>query len=420
MYNISRTKTLEIFLECLVRDNWIRSNRMIKLVDFEKVARETYLVKISCLSLVYKGEDANRETSFQEYQDKLKGRLALEPLISEIFQGNDSSDFRRKTIAKGIGSHHPFNSMVEILNLYNPIGLTLNYDLEAIDPEYCKNHVCEHLMKGSALYDGFLYYTGTQVIRGSFNYQRHNARLTKWLENILCEKGCYEIQYSSHSPPIINIHLFLLNSVPEGESFQEYAAGIKYELTLGNRLYFSYLCDPDESTGEAIREAMHELYFITREMFTHYFSCQVLDSIYILLDEEVMNGLGEASDQYLEFYDISSINIFSRFRKCMQIGRTLANIYTLMPNIENIRRYYDEERNSIKSETESESDNPLPDILTNLVVAHKEIAFTQAVNEMLRQEVSDIRSQVNYQILLITAFIAFVAVVGSALIGLFG
>ena len=391
---------------------------MVKLADLKKVARSVYRVKVSCLSLIYKGKDASGEASFREYQDKLNRKLALDPLVSEVFQGNDSKDFRRKTIAKGIGSYHNIGSRIEILGLYEPVGLDLNYNLESLDPDYCKTHAYKHQMKGLALYDGFLSYFSTEVGKESLNYQRHNARLTKWLENILSEQGSFEIQYSSYSPPIINIQLFLLNSVPEGASFDDYAESVKYELSRGNRVYFSYLCDPDESAEEAAREALNELYFNTRPMFTHYFSCQLLASIYDSLDEEALSVLGQASDQYLEFYDISGFNVFRRFTKCMHIGRTLANIYTLMPNIENISRYYDEERKLIKSETESESDNPLPDILANILVAHKEVAFTQTVNDMLRQEVSDIRSQVNYQILLISAFIAFVAVVGSAFIGL--
>ena len=74
----------------------------------------------------------------------------------------------------------------------------------------------------------------------------------------------------------------------------------------------------------------------------------------------------------------------------------------------------------LSSDEETDTYKVLSSELLNRLYDQKEIVFTENMSNMIHQETSEVRAQVNYQLLLFTTVLAFIAVIGAALIGLIG
>ena len=147
-----------------------------------------------------------------------------------------------------------------------------------------------------------------------------------------------------------------------------------------------------------------------------FYRCSLLNDSLALQNEQAMERIGKITDETLDFYDVNFFNIIGRFRRSRKIGKHLAEVYTLMPNIEKTENDYKNIEDKLKIVNGDGFGNALEKMLEGRLIKSGDIVFTRGVNEMLRQDVSEIRAQINYQILLLSAIITFIAVIVSALI----
>ncbi len=89
-----------------------------------------------------------------------------------------------------------------------------------------------------------------------------------------------------------------------------------------------------------------------------------------------------------------------------------------MPNIEAINKSYEKTKHKLQCEEDNAPFDFPGDMLMNRLSESKGIAFTESLNDMLRQEISEIRAQTNQQVLAFAAIITLLAVIGAAVIGL--
>jgi len=393
----------------------------MEIRELKKVAKAIYSIKPRCVSIKPESMTSNsEESSDNDLRKKIIGELIKSELVTKVLDESSFSTIEETLITRLVGHQLRHSAKPSVFRLYKPVMAFLDYPLRAIDPDYSKEHSIQIIMKEFMLYDGFVAYFGIKQTRQTINSERHAARLGNWLVNILSKGGNTNVQFAVISLPHIFIDLYLLNTLPKGYEIFDYdeGLGLKYEGADENRICYSYLCDPDESEDEALKNALTQFHRETSERFSHYYSYLFLHHILEKENSDSVDLLQEVSNDYISFHQISSFNVLGRFSNCQNISKKLANIYTLMPNVEILNKSLEKMKEKLSQERKVNNADRITEVLINFIPEHTDTIFTTSVQEMLHQEVSDIRSQVNFQLLFLSAMVAFLSFLGAVIVGL--
>lgn len=385
---------------------------MLKSEALEKKAKAVYHFKFGCLGITGRKNAGGIPPPEPGLQEALSRLFISNSLVREV---NKQGYFyvSKLVIGEPIGARTVPEAGLEIQMLNKPIGVHMNYSLASLDPDVISEHkIPDYEVNTILLYDGFLYLIGMKDVGGPFNYQRHAARLHKWLHDLVTQQGDWEPIDIPRSPFLGIINLYLLEEEEEGI----WHAGIDLESSHGTVLNASYTCGIGESIDDGINLSATLLHMQIRESCIPFYSAQKLVSMLDSANTKAAEMVANVTDEYLAFYNINFFNILRKFNKCIQLGKGLSEIYALMPNIEKLEREYQANTDElINPDSErDELETAFANLLQGGLYKLRSSVFTRGVNEMLHQEVSDMRAHLNYQLLLLTAIIAFIAVILAA------
>lgn len=87
-----------------------------------------------------------------------------------------------------------------------------------------------------------------------------------------------------------------------------------------------------------------------------------------------------------------------------------------MPQIEQLSNEHESHKSLVKTDGSDKSASAVCGMLNSNLTLGTENIFTQRIREMLQQDVSEIRAQVNYQLLFISALLTFLSIVITAIV----
>ncbi|MFC1964613.1 hypothetical protein ACFLWG_01225 [Chloroflexota bacterium] len=389
--------------------------------ELKKVTKAIYSIKPRCVSVKPEPLVTNKENSFDDdLRVNIIDKLINDELVTRVLDESSVSPVQETVIARLVSQQFQKTTKTSVFRLYKPLIAFLDYPLKAIDPDYSKMYASKMVMKEFVLYDGFVAYFGIEQTHQKINSERHVARLANWLNDALIKGENTNPQFCVTSLPHITIELYLLDTLPKGHEIYEYdeKLGLKYEGVEENKIYYSYLCNPDESGDESLNNALTQFYWETFQRFSHYYSYLFLHQILEKENSNSIDLLQETSNDYVGFHQLSSFNVVRRFLHCQNISRKLASIYTLMPNVEILTKSLEKTKEKLSLEENVNNADKITEVLLSSILERTDTIFTTSVQEMLHQEVSDVRSQINFQLLFLSAIIAFLSLLGVVIVGL--
>jgi hypothetical protein len=387
---------------------------MVPEKELKNKAKAIYRIYFGCTKLPTMESEEKATVVGKRISEKLGTLFVSDRLVGELHKSSDlDTSYKIATLFTPIGSRIPYQTKTEISYLDSPLIMRMDYSSEAVDPGYYEALKKKYRMNVILLYDGFVYLMGIKETPEPFNYQRHAAHLQKWLLDLLNKEQSWQVKKIKSSPFIGNLSLYLLKELPDEFEGQpgwpvEVASSSRYRVVVWTLL-------GEESVKESIETWMSVIFDVVAEKIRQFYSCQVLDEVIASQNTKALEMIGDITDASMDFYKVSFFNLWGRFRRCRDLGKQLAEIYASMPNIDRAENDYQRMTDKLKIVGEDEFERAMTEMLEVRLSRHEEVVFTRSVNEMLRQDMSEIRAQINYQILLISAIITFAAVILAAL-----
>lgn len=393
--------------------------------ELRKKAKATYCIFFGCLCLTGNGEVKNSQDPGRVLQDKLHKLFISEGLVTTVHKASESPKLSKQLIGEGISTTAPLRKPVEVFTLDTAVQMNLQYSSEVMGPMHYQRWKEKRKLKTTLLYDGFVYLFCIEKPTGkwfSFALKEQADNIHRWLFNLLGKVEDWQVMEVAPSPCEGFVTLYLLGE-PAEELSEDFPHSPQYRTSssLANP-EFMYWPSGDEPLQESIDISLNFLeIFGMWERVKEFYLCQILFNEIESENSKAREIIGRVATETLNFYDINFLNIGARFHKSKGIAKDLACLYVLMPQIEKLGNDY----GSFKGRLEAS--NPLfeetkifSQMLQPLLYKRQVNIFTESVREMLRQDVSEIRAQINYQMLLLSAVATFLAIIITAAITLFG
>ncbi len=387
----------------------------VSIADVKSKARTVLGIYFGCLRI--SGDIIEKEESScaEEMTLKLNKLLASEKLVSELYKEQYTSQIKKYALYTPIGKRIPVVDKIETVQLDDSIQWHMKYSAEDLDKEGAEKYGFKGSVSTTMFYDGFMYVIGIDRTIEKFNYPRHARCLHTWLKGLLKQEKGWRVEEVRPSIFTGNILLYLLKEKPEEAGSEDMDnLNVVSARPFGISAWTSSYTD--DSKKDDVKKNMNFLGGFMSKKCMQFYRCSLLNDSLALQNEQAMERIGKITDETLDFYDVNFFNIIGRFRRSRQIGKHLAEVYTLMPNIEKTENDYKNIEDKLKIVNEDGFGNALEEMLEGRLIKSGDVVFTRGVNEMLRQDVSEIRAQINYQILLLSAIITFIAVIVSAMI----
>lgn len=347
--------------------------------------------------------------NIEELETRLNSLMISQTIVSKL-EKCTAKNQRTITLFAPIGSK-AIEDQIQLFQFNEPLIAHLEYSSKVVDPDSPYEN---QKINVTLLYDGLVYLAAFQPTKPLFNLLRHAAHLQKWLFDLLSKETSWKTSQTSKEPFPPLIDLYILEEPPagaKGDWIQLVSSG-------GGNATLWTVKQKDESVQEAIVTEIRLLYIAwLEELCRHYASAQMLNALLISENRRAGATIGHIVDETLGFYDIPFWHIVKRFQRSRSLGKQLAQIYALMPNVEKTENDYATIVGKLSNL------NPADDLgkaftamFSNRLPTRQQTVFTRSVNETLREDLSEIRAQLNYQVLLLSAFITFIAVIIAAFI----
>jgi len=377
-------------------------------------SKAVYFMFFGCLPVCLNEEAGASDISAREFQDKLHKLFRSQDLVEAVYKESESATIMKETVAEGISLRAPLRKGREIIRLGLPIRIELKYPIEKLEADYFNTHRIKREIKASLFYDGFVYMLAFKEEKGgTLNFRRHADQIQKWMANLINGEKDIRVANVSRSPVFGTIRMYLLKEITE----EKFAFPTPLEQVSKQILHFAYDAS-GESVQEAIRTALLLLIIDVGDKLAEFYLCRILYDEIVRETNGAREVIGRVTQELLSFYDISIVNVFRRLKKSQEIGKDLALLYALMPQIEQLGNEYESHKSQLKDDGLDETVNALCEMLNSNLSLGKETVFTQSIREMLQQDVSEIRAQVNYQLLFISALGTLLVIIIAAVTNL--
>ncbi|MFH0849279.1 MAG: hypothetical protein V1857_07235 [archaeon] len=379
---------------------------MVDEKELESKAKARLTILIGCVRIIPPQTDG--------LENQLNSLLISEPIVSRLDNKCSVANQRVSTLFEPIGSK-AVGEEIQLFQLGQPLLAHLDYSSKVIDPDspYETQHV-----KVALLYDGLVYLAAFQEAQVAFNYRRHTAHLQQWLYGLLKKEDSWETRQVSATPFYPWIDFYILKEAPDALKGSSWHGMNLVSSPWSSGITAWTVAARDLSVEEAISREMVRLYAVCMEdVCRNYVSAHILNAQLTAENDGASVMIGHIVDETLGFYNIPFLNLPKRFQTIRSLGRELAQVFALMPNIEKLQNGYSRVVDKLNAPAPfSDFDEALVEMFKNNLQTRQETVFTRSVNEMLREDLSEIRSQLNNQVLLLSAFITFIAVVIAAFI----
>ncbi|MFZ7121487.1 MAG: hypothetical protein ACOWWH_11140 [Eubacteriaceae bacterium] len=385
----------------------------------KRTSKVVYRIKTGCVSLeCSRADEYNLNMEENKYLKSACRNIKKDENVTKIICPKNKS-LQYNTVSTWIHDKPTFGKELKIIQ-FEPIYAFMRYHLKEIDPKNPNASIKNEDIEGILLYDGFLTLWGVKKPKFSINYQRHASALNKWLENILKKGNNNRVQFSTRNPFGLNIELYIIDSSKLKETDDDYNIGelIKYHSYSNGKLIVLYLSGPDEKIDEAALDALREIYNHIRSILINYYTIKMLAGVRDHDYNKIDTLINNAGNELVQYYNLKFINIIKRYKKTQDIGKIIADIYTLMPDFERENNKIEKLRSDIKNIEYESYEIEIAKIIENICEIKKDSPFLISVREMLAHEISEIRSQVNTQFLLISAIIALGSLVITSLVSI--
>lgn len=388
--------------------------------ELENRAKAVYDVSCGCVCLAEKDGNEARITG-KELQERLYKLFVSEDLVTNIRKTGTDVELNRQILGQGISSRAPLEKRIEVFQLSEPINMDLEYSSEILGPEIYKRTGKKRYMKAKLFYDGFLYFFAIDVTKmpEGFYYRDQVKHLQDRLLTLLAKEDTWTLMKISPSPNRGNLKLYLLEEPVDAENEGERDLfDMKCETASRWGVHVSYIVG-GQPLDSAADFAMDYLLLDLRGKCKEFYYCHILSKRIESETSKAREIIGNVTSEVLNYHDIKFLKVWKRMEKCREIGKDLAYLYAIMPQIEKLENECKHFREDVVSEKESGYVKSYSEMIGYHLPIEEEMIFTQNVREMLRQDVSEIRAQLNYQVLLISAFLTFIAVILGAVVGIF-
>lgn len=390
-----------------------------RLKELRSKAREVYQIHFGCLHLEFK--DKRDNITARGIHDKLHHLFKQQKLVTSIHT-DDFEDFPPEiawhVIGKGMDSEFNLKAEIERFSV-DPVIVNLDYTADIMEPDFYQHDMGKYPMKATLLYDGLLYFLGIQISHEDIHYYGQAEGLHRWLFNLLSQEDTWNVGYVNPSPSFDRAKLYMVDESMINAPHDLAMPELHFEGTSGrimqHFLYPAYRCYGGE--GEVIQEdedigdAIEALWIEVSEMCRDFYHCQTLFNEIESQNTEARDKIRQVSTAAVHFHDINFLNIQRRFEVSRKISKNLANLYVLMPAIELLNNEYEGVKSRLEALGRYRVSLAFCEMLKLRLPRLKDSIFTQGVREMLSQDVAEIRAQVNHQLLLISAIIAFLAII---------
>jgi len=400
-----------------------------RLKELRSEAREAYQIYFGCLYLEFKDKRDNNITALGIHE-KLNHLFKQQKLVTSI----DISDL--PMFAPGIywhvigqGMDSEFNLKREIKRFsVDPVIVNLDYTADTMKPDFFK-HLYKHdmgkyPMKATLFYDGLLYLLGIQILHKheDIHYLGQAVGLHRWLFNLLSQEDAWSVGSVNPSPFSAHARLYMVDESMVEQPDREVIPQLRFEgMSPFFMQNFSYPAHDYGGEGEVIQEdindAIEELWIEIGEMCTDFYHCQTLFNEIESQNTEARKRIRQVSKAAIHFHDISFLNVRRRFKESKRISKDLAYLYVLMPAIEMLNNEYEVVKSRLEASGRYGGSLAFCEMLKLRLPRLKDSIFTQGVREMLSQDVAEIRTQVNHQLLLISVIIALLTVIVGVIFG---
>jgi hypothetical protein len=385
----------------------------------KRLSKAVYRIKAGCISLDYKeaGEYnlINKENKcINSVYHNIKKEKHIEKIIRPKYE-----HLRYDTVSSWIHDKPVFGKELKIVQ-FDPLYAFTKYHLKEIDPKNPYSPVKDEDIEGIFLYDGFITLWGVKKATFKLNFQRHATALNKWLENVIIKGNKNNVQFSMYNPSGLNIELHIIDSSKFKEDDDDYNIGeiIKYHSYGNGKLIISYLSGLDEKIDEAVHSALSEIYNHINIILSNFYKAKMLECVLDYDYRKIDALVNNAGNELVEYYKLKFVEIIKRYKKTQDIGKIIADIYTLMPDFERENNKIGKLKSNIKDIENEGYEIEIAKILENKCELKKDSPFIISVREMLAHEISEIRSQVNTQFLLISVIIALGSLVITSLVSI--
>jgi len=382
-----------------------------RLTELRSKAREEYQIFFGCLYLEFKDKRNNNITA-EGIHEKLNHLFKQQELVTSVHE-LDTYIFRAgiewHVIGQGMDSQFSLKREIKRFSVW-PVIVKLDY---THDTE-------KYPVKAILVYDGLLYLLGIQILHKHKHLSgfRQALDLHQWLFDLLSQEDAWSVSYVGPSPWHMNATLYMVDESMIEQLDREAIRQLRFEGMSELAQHFSYPAHGYGGEGEVVQEdindAIRDLWDEVGEMFTDFYHCETLFNEIESQTTEARERIRQVSTAAVHFHDINFLNIWRRFSESRKISRNLAKLYVLMPAIEQLDNEYVEVKSRLEA-FEGREGVKFYKGLKRALPYRKDSIFTHSVKEMLSQDVAEIRAQVNHQLLLISAIIAFLAIVVAAI-----
>jgi hypothetical protein len=326
---------------------------------------------------------------------------------------------RNIVIGEGLGPSSPYQQPASVTYIANPVTL----DFKFTSPTMFGPDV---ETRTRLVYDGFVYCMVVDIseMREKYDASEHVKQIHKKMKETLegIEPWNWAVVESNRATP--RVELFALREAPPADIKRD-SLGIAREWDLGNiALTYYPNSNPDHSVENALAAVIHRT---VEDARAYYFSALLKGQIEHYVDE-ARTLIGEITNSVLSYYDIPFFQIPSRLRKSSYVSRKTACLYALVPQIEKLCDEYENYRQSIVASL-SESAGEIerfscvgkyfPEALHGFLPVMKPAFFSPTVEHMVSHDITEIRSQIQYQFLMISSSLTFTAIILSVVFNLY-
>ncbi len=385
--------------------------------------RKHYELYFGCIFLNFK--DTRTQLAGESFRDKIEALLLKESIVSAVyrepilFDEDELGEISKFIVGDYLSDRISPSETLNVFALNMPVVFNLSYDADLMDPDFHKDDVVKIPMKATLVYDGFVYCLSIAepktTISNGLHYRGQAAGIHRWLQNILSKDDIWDVILLESEPSYPQLKLFLQPRI-ENSKDAAYLLPMKYEPSrkYSHDIFYCY----DTLESNTLNDALQYLWIFGASVtYTNYYCCIILAKIIQAKQSKAMEGISHIAVDSLEFSRISFWNMLKRFKKCRQMEKSLAELYVLMPTLERLNNEYDQTVHKMHPRfSDLQNFEAFVKELVSRLQNPKADIFTNNIQDMLTHNTSEIREQINYQLIIITAILAFVAVVLSALL----
>lgn len=392
---------------------------MVKRNEVERKPHEAFWIYFGCHPII-PSEDLIQSASMgKELQEQLHKIFISQDFVASVHKSSEPKSVNKRTIAEGIVAESTIRKGVDIYWIDSPIKIELKYSSDKLDPDFYNLHKTKIDIEATLFYDGFLYIIAMKLGQGKFNYRRHMHHLDKWILTTLTSGKDWNILDATSSPYVGTIKAFFLKEAPESTK-SETGYPIYCEDSPTQNPHLAYVRGKDESLTEALNYTLQYMSLGLEPKLYNYYLLQIVHSEIRKENTRAREIIGRVVNRTMNYYDINLFKLLKRFKSSREIGKDLVHLYAIMPQIEKLENEFETFRKELASETVFFDDinEAITKMINNDLPERTENVFSSTVREMLQQDVSEIRAQINYQILLVSAIVTFLAVIITAIVAI--